>query len=84
MKMSQKHQMMNHEKMMGMMKENPEMMQKMMGNMMEMCEMASTMSSKMTDMMAQHPKLIKATIQKLNSKSTLEIVDSTMNHMHQQ
>jgi hypothetical protein len=35
-------------------------------------------------MMAQHPKLIKATIQKLNSKSTLEIVDSTMNHMHQQ
>ena len=83
MEMDQKHQMMNHDKMRSMMNENPEMMQKMMGNMMEMCEKDSTMCSKMTDMIVQHPELMKAIMQKLNSKSTPEIEDSTMNHMHQ-
>jgi hypothetical protein len=48
----------NHQ-MMGMMKENPEMMQKMMGNMMDMCVQDSAMRSNMADMMAEHPKMMK-------------------------
>ena len=82
-KMMNQGKMMDHDKMMIMMKENPEMMKKMMSNMMEMCEKDGVMRSKMVDMMVQHPELMKTTIQKLNSKSTLEIVDSTMNHLHQ-
>ncbi|MEX2427538.1 MAG: hypothetical protein WD577_04750 [Bacteroidales bacterium] len=57
--------------MMGMMKDNPEMMQKMMGNMMEMCEKDSAMCSQMANMMTEHPKMMKMCMQKMKEKGMM-------------
>jgi len=61
----------DEQKMMGMMKANPEMMHKMMGNMMKMCEKDSVMRSKMADMMSEHPKMMKMCRQKMEEKGRM-------------
>lgn len=64
------HQMMGHDNMMGMMKENPEMMQNM-GQMMDICENGthSEMCSQMAEMMAAHPNMMKMCMQMMNEKT---------------
>ena len=57
----------NHQ-MMGMMKDNPEMMHQMMGNMMDMCEQDSVMRSQMANIMTEHPKTMKMCMQKMKEK----------------
>lgn len=66
------HQMMGHGNMMGMMKENPEMMPKMMGNMMEMCEQDSSMCSKMADMMTDSPGMMEMCMKKMKEKGMMD------------
>jgi hypothetical protein len=71
MEMNDRHQMMDHEKMMSMMKDNPEMMQAMMGNMMDMCEKDTAMQSKMAGIMAQHPEMMKMCRQKMQDEGMM-------------
>lgn len=77
--MDQEHSMMDHEKMMGMMKENPEMMQKMMGNMMDMCEKDSIMCNTMVDNITQHPEIMKTMMKKMDGKSQMKMDNMPMN-----
>lgn len=65
------HPMMDSEKMMEMMKNNPEMMHKMMGNMMQMCEKDTAMRSQMTNMMTEHPEMMKMCMQKMQEKGMM-------------
>jgi hypothetical protein len=65
------HPMMDSEKMMEMMKNNPEMMKKMMGNMMQMCEKDTAMRSQMTNMMTEHPEMMKMCMQKMQEKGMM-------------
>lgn len=66
------HQMMGHgDMMMGMMKENPEMMQKMMGDMMDMCDQDSAMCSKMADTMTDHPQMMEMCMKKMKEKGMM-------------
>ncbi|RCW39089.1 hypothetical protein [Marinilabilia salmonicolor] len=61
----------DEQKMMGMMKNNPEMMQKMMGNMMEMCKKDSAMRNKMANMMSENPEMMKMCMQKMKEKGMM-------------
>jgi hypothetical protein len=81
MEMKEEHQMMDHNKMMGMIKDNPEMMQAMMSNMMEMCEKDTAMQSKMVSMMAQHPEMMRMCMQKMQNEGKMGN-DSNMKMMH--
>ena len=65
------HQMMGHGDMMGMMKENPEMMQETMANMMDMCKKDSSMCSNMADMMTEHPEMMKMCMKKMKEKGMM-------------
>lgn len=65
------HQMMGHGDMMGMMKENPEMMRNMMGNMMDMCKQDSAMCSKMADMMTDSPEIMEMCMKKMKEKGMM-------------
>ncbi|GAI70916.1 unnamed protein product, partial [marine sediment metagenome] len=78
--MKENHQIMGNEgkmemksghQMMGMMKDNPEMMQKMMGNMMDMSEQDSTIRQKMADMMTEHPQMMQMCMQKMKEKGMM-------------
>lgn len=71
MEMKDENQMMDHDAMMGMMKDNPEMMQNMMGNMMDMSEQDSTMRCKMSDMMIQHPQMMQMCMQKMKEQGMM-------------
>ncbi len=71
MELNNENQLMDHGAMMGMMKDNPEMMQKMMGNMMDMSEQDSTMRSKMSDMMIQHPQMMQVCMQKMKEQGMM-------------
>lgn len=71
--------MMDSEKMMEMMKNNPDMMQKMMGNMMEMCEKDTAMRSQMTNMMTEHPEMMKMCMQKMQDKGMMHPDGKMMN-----
>jgi hypothetical protein len=62
---------MHQGEMMGMMKDNPEMMMNMMGNMMDMCEQDSTMSTKMANMMTDHPEMMEMCMKKMNEKGVM-------------
>ena len=61
----------DEEQMMGMIKDNPEMMQKMMGNMMQMCEKDTAMHSKIANMMTEHPEIMKMCLQKMKDKGMM-------------
>lgn len=65
------HQMMGHGDMIGMMKENPEMMQKMMGNMMDMCKQDSAMCNKMAAMMTDSPEMMEMCMKKMKEKGMM-------------
>lgn len=71
MEMKNEHQMMDSGNMMGMMKNNPEMMQKMMGNMMEMCKQDTSMRSKMANMMVKQPEMMQMCMQKMKENGMM-------------
>jgi hypothetical protein len=71
MEMKNEHQMMDSGNMMGMMKNNPEMMQKMMGNMMEMCKQDTSMRSKMANMMVKQPEMMQMCMQKMKDNGMM-------------
>lgn len=62
---------MHQGEMMGMMKDNPEMMMNMMGNMMDMCKQDSTMCKKMANMMTDHPEMMEMCMKKMNEKEMM-------------
>ena len=65
--------------MMGMMKDNPEMMQKMMRNMMQMCEKDTAMRSQMANMMTENPEMMKICMQKMKEKGMMHPDGKMMN-----
>lgn len=65
------HPMMDSDKVMQMMKDNPEMMQKMMGNMMDMSEKDSVMRDKMANMMTEHPEMMQMCMKKMKEKGMM-------------
>lgn len=66
---------MNHQmhqgEMMGMMKDNPEMIMNMMSSMMDMCKQDSIMSNKMANMMTDHPEMMEVCMKKMNEKGMM-------------
>ncbi|VAW22796.1 hypothetical protein MNBD_BACTEROID01-1929 [hydrothermal vent metagenome] len=66
MKSDGKMGMKGNNQMMGMMKNNPEMMQEMMSSMMDICEQDSTMRCNMANMITKHPKMMKMITQKIS------------------
>ncbi|MGM0551070.1 MAG: hypothetical protein ACQESW_08325 [Bacteroidota bacterium] len=69
----------DEQKMMRMMKDNPEMMQKVMGNMMKMCEKDSVMRNKMANMMSEHPEMMKMCRHKMKEKGMMAPEEKRMN-----
>ena len=63
--------------MMGMMKENPEMMQKMMGNMMAMCKQDSAIYTKMADMMTDSPEMMEMCMKMMSDKKEMNTNSSS-------
>lgn len=73
MEISSANHKMHQDKMMGMLKDNPEMMMNMMGSMMDMCEQDSTMSKKMANMMTDHPEMMEMCMKKMMNPAPTKI-----------
>lgn len=62
----------NNEDMIGMMKENPEMMQGMMSNMMEMADSDSTMCANMMTMMKDKPNMMGKMMEMMHKEGLMD------------
>jgi hypothetical protein len=72
---------MHQDEMMGMMKDNPEMMMNMMGNMMDMCEQDSIQCKHMAEVMSDHPQMMQMCMHKMKEKGMMG-ADGKMNMMN--